>query len=152
MDRKTQSFVKTVADLSRENDDFKSSQFSGYDNLALVSLSSSSTYDYTFTFTAGQRYRAFARFSYAGLLKPWQPTTYSRFYPQFFVDSMSSPYEGQANDPVNIIQPRTFSSPDDDLFVAEIVNDDSVTHTVYIKYYIVSTATTGTVSIGGNLL
>lgn len=149
MDRKNQTFAKEVANTLRELENLKTTQFSGSDNLKLHILATTEEYDHAVTLSSDERWEIYTFFNFSDHLKKWQPTAYTQIYYQIYIDSPTKAYRGIEKDGVIITTPRNLQAFDDEQIAFQIYNDDSADHTIYAKFFVVTTAQGGMLQVNG---
>lgn len=147
MDRKTLNSLTEISRLRTELQDLKATQPSGADNLVLRTFGTLDAYDRSYVITAGNRESAFVEFNYAAFLKAWQPSAYCEIYPQFWVNDLSTPYEGYAMGTLGIVDIQKLDSYDNSQLYWQAINPSGSTHTLYVKYYCVTTALGGSLNL-----
>lgn len=147
MDRKARTFTTDIAGLLSETRELKVTQFSGSDTTRLRILGSPNVSDDSYALPGSNgRVEFNATFDFIANLEPWQPSAYAYIFFQLFYNNTSTPYDGRANSPLNLLQQSNFSSDTNEQVQFQVVNTSGSPINVYVKYYIVTTA------LGGSLL
>lgn len=154
IDRRTETMVTRLVEAQRDIKDIKSTQFVGSDNTRLRLMSTDDPYDYTITIPGTGTTRLFLSAFYTRTgMQPWQIVDYSKIFTQTWVGDMSTPYAGSQSTGLNIFDIRSsigiqgFNSTSE----WQISNVSGANRTVFIKFYIISTAGGMSLSWGGSL-
>lgn len=151
--RRNENIITRISELRKSVDEIKSTQFSGYDNSKILVGSSPNQYDEIKVLSPFPGVEAFERHvRYTADLKPWQPSQYTRLVAQFWVDNMSNPWDGTTSG-ISVLNPAGEDNKGGIPHLwQQVVLLDGTTHTLYIKYYVITTTITGTISVtGGDL-
>lgn len=138
-------FGSGAKELSTDIENFKRTQFFGQDSAVLSAYESGNPYDeavFMDVFTRIDRYVEFVP-----TVKEWQESTYSQIHVQVWIDSLANPYHGTSEEEISVLPPSEDDIGGVPKLWQQIVNIGDSSHTVYIKYYVVTTATGGNVNV-----
>lgn len=134
--------TKRLTNLQRDIESFKSTQFVGSDNTGMILVQSANAYDLTATIPAYsggvQGYkecRGILNVNSASIPE-W---IYDNVFAEIWIDNLSNPFV-PGNDASNQAKLKVFLVDNLNAISLQINNFEAASHTLYVKFYALSTA------------